>query len=344
MKTSEFDFSLPKECIAQVPLQKRESARLLFVDRKTKELQHKNFLDILGLFGKNDVLVFNKSRVIPARIRIDGKKEIFLSSQVSEGIWLCLVYPGKKFRAGKRISFPDGSFAVVLSEEKNGVRKVQFFPKGRDFFSFLKTFGSVPLPPYITRNLSEQDHSRYQTVFSENPGSVAAPTAGLHFTEEVLDQLQQNGVQIEYVTLHVGLGTFLPVKTEHISDHIMHQEYYEIEVDVAERLSAAKQQRKQITAIGSTSLRTLESATLSSRCLENLSGNTGIFIYPPKTFQYVDHFFTNFHLPKSTLLMLVSAFASPGDTHGRELVLKVYKEAIQQKYRFFSYGDATLWW
>jgi len=348
MKTSDFDFLLPPELIAQRPSKKREDARLLLVDRKTKTWKHKNIPDVLDLFGKNDVLVFNQSKVIPARILLEGGREIFLSERMNQTekteIWKCLVRKGKAFQVNQKIDFPDGSHASVLAIDENGLREIEF-SFSSSFSDFLDAYGEIPLPPYIERKADEEDAVRYQNIFAENKGSVAAPTAGLHFTEDFLQKLQKKGVTCYFVTLHVGLGTFLPVKAEDVSDHKMHAEYYEIDTETANALNMAKNSGKKITAVGSTALRTLESAFSSEKnCLIPGSEKTRLFVYPPATFSMVDHFLTNFHLPKSTLLMLTSAFASPGKTDGRELLLSVYQEAISEKYRFFSYGDATLWW
>ncbi len=347
MKTSDFDFSLPSELIAQHPPKNREEARLLIVDRETRTLQHKNTSDILSLFGANDVLVFNRSKVVPARILLPNSQEICVAeyplSDIQNPTLSCLVRPGKKFREDAAVTFSDGSTAKVITVEENGFRKIMFSPKEKTFANFLEQFGTLPLPPYIKRSSEEFDKKRYQTVFGDTPGSIAAPTAGLHLTEAILSQLKEKGVQIEFVTLHVGPGTFLPVKSERIEDHTMHEEYYEIDKNTATALNSAKKSGKVITAIGSTALRTLESAVQNNERIKGLRGKTDLFLYPPSTFSFVDRFFTNFHLPKSTLLMLLSAFASPGKTDGREFVLEVYEKAIQEKYRFFSYGDATLW-
>ncbi len=344
MRTSDFDFFLPEDLIAQKPLEYRDAARLLFANRSNQVLEHKNFSDIEDLFGENDVLVFNKSRVLPARVLLDAKTEIFLSEPISDNRWKCLIRPGKKFQEGASFSFDDGSTATVVSVEHDGLRVIEFAPKKGTLIEFLERFGQIPLPPYIKRQPNVSDSDRYQTVYAEDSGSVAAPTAGLHFTDEILQKLQKKGVQTEFITLHVGMGTFSPVKTENIEDHYMHSEFYEIDSPVAQRLNTAKKSEKKITAIGSTSLRSLESAADGTGFLSALSGKTDIFLYPPAQFSFVDHFFTNFHLPKSTLLMLLAAFAAPGKTNGRDFVMNAYHEAVTKKYRFFSYGDASLWW
>ncbi len=344
MKLSAFDFDLPPESIAQHPTEQRDESRLLFVDRNSRNLKHKRFADIIDIFATGDILVFNRSKVIPARIRLEGNQEVFLSEPIDDRTWKCLVRPGKKFTVGRRIDFADGSSAEVKKISEDGLRVIEFFPTNGDMWRFLERCGSIPLPPYIERAADAEDTSRYQTVYAEERGSVAAPTAGLHFTEKILKQLQAKGVQIEFVTLHVGLGTFLPVKSEDITEHRMHAEVFELDEETAARINHAKSTGKKVTAIGSTSLRVLESASDQNGNLRAQSGKTEIFIYPPANFKVVDHFFTNFHLPKSTLLMLVAAFASPGDTDGIAFAQQVYQTAITEKYRFFSYGDASLWW
>lgn len=369
MKTSDFDFHLPEELIAQAPPKNREDARLFFVDRETQEKKHLKIPDVVDLFSEEDTLVFNQSKVIPARILLeDGKQEIFLSRKIeneerrkesgdsykkihnSEFIinncsdrWSCMVRPGKKFKTGKEIFFSDGSKALIEKITKDGLREISFFPKST-FSEFLEKNGQIPLPPYIERAPENNDLERYQTIFAEHEGSVAAPTAGLHFTKNILEALKKKGVQLEFVTLHVGLGTFLPVKSENIEEHQMHEEFYEVSKETAERINTAKKAGKKITAVGSTSFRTLESSVDDNGKVQSGTSSTSSFFYPPHEFQIVDHFFTNFHLPKSTLLMLVAAFASPGKIEGVRLSKKIYEEAIEKKYRFFSYGDATLWW
>ncbi len=344
MKLSAFDFALPQELIAQTPMPERETSRLLFVNREKKALEHRQFLDILDIFASDDVLVFNRSKVIPARLKLGGNREIFLSEPIHKSTWECLIRPGKKFAVGTRIDFVDGSEASVTAITEDGLRVIEFNPINGDFWQFLQTCGSIPLPPYIGRAAEESDSKRYQTVYAEHPGSVAAPTAGLHFTDEIMNALRAKGVQIEFVTLHVGLGTFLPVKSENVAEHHMHAEVFELDRDTAARINEGRSAGKKVTAIGSTSLRVLESAADENGKLQAQSGKTEIFIYPPAEFKVVDHFFTNFHLPKSTLLMLVAAFASPGKPDGVEFAQKTYQTAIEEKYRFFSYGDATLWW
>lgn len=340
MKTADFDFELPSELIASFPPPKRTDSRLLVVDRATQKHSHHSFSNFPEFFGENDLLVFNQSRVIPARISWEGK-EIFLAEQVSENTWKCLVRPGKKFGIGAEFSFPDGTTLRVTNISEDGLREITFFPN-ENFECFLDQFGKIPLPPYLHREADESDKTRYQTIYAQENGSVAAPTAGLHFEESIFQRLRDRGVETAFVTLHVGLGTFLPVKTEQLEDHQMHPESFEISPETAEKINTARKSGKKITAIGSTSLRALESA-FDGNALRSGFQKTDIFLYPPADFRIVDHFFTNFHLPKSTLLMLLSAFCSPGKTEGKELALEKYRVAIAEKYRFFSYGDASLW-
>ncbi|MBI5413963.1 tRNA preQ1(34) S-adenosylmethionine ribosyltransferase-isomerase QueA [Candidatus Peregrinibacteria bacterium] len=341
MELSQFDFFLPEERIAQHPLAHRDESHLLYYDRGKKKITHKKFKDVLSLFGKNDVLVLNNSRVIPARIRIQEKEILLLEKLLpsSENIWKCMVRKGKFFQIGMTFTFGDGTEIKVKHIEENGLRHIQF--RSSHFQKFLEHFGEMPTPPYIHEKLENSE--RYQTVYAKNDGSVAAPTAGLHFTPELLEKLRENGVQIEYVTLHVGAGTFLPVKTENITDHKMHSEWFSLSEETATRLQEAKNSGKKITAVGSTALRTLES------CAENgilmpKTGKTELFLSPPAKFQVVDHLLTNFHLPRSTLIMLVAAFLSPQKTDGIQIVKDIYEEAIREKYRFYSFGDATLIW
>lgn len=341
MKTADFDFDLPEELIAQTPPKNRSGARLFVIHRDTKKREHKQFEDICDTFGKNDVLVFNKSKVIPARIAWENK-EIFVSKPTSNNAWECLVRPGKKFRTGTEFSLPNGATGKVITEKENGLREISFEYTEKNFSEFLEKVGKIPLPPYMKREPEKTDSERYQTIYAEEKGSVAAPTAGLHFTEEILQKLKEKGVQICFVTLHVGLGTFLPVKADNIEEHEMHSEWYEIDEETAKIINTAKKEGKKITTVGSTALRTLESAVQNGE-VKSGSGETNLFLYPPAEFTIVDHFFTNFHLPKSTLLMLISAFASPGKTDGIDLAMQVYEEAVEKEYRFFSYGDATLW-
>ncbi len=337
MKTSDFYFDLPQELIAQDPLEDRSSSRLLVLDRETGEIRHRVFRDILSYLKKGDCLVINDTKVIPARL-LGTKKdtgagiEILLLKRRENDIWETLVRPGKKCRPGARVVFGNGDLeAEVLEVLPDGNRLVQFAYQGI-FEEVLDRLGQMPLPPYITHPL--KDRNRYQTVYARYEGSAAAPTAGLHFTEELLEQIRAMGVEIARVTLHVGLGTFRPVKVENVLDHHMHSEYYQVTREAADLINSAKKAGGRIISVGTTSTRTLESVALEDGTVQAGSGNTEIFIYPGYRFKAVDGLITNFHLPESTLLMLVSALA------GRDHILKAYEEAVKERYRFFSFGDA----
>ncbi|MDD3646388.1 MAG: tRNA preQ1(34) S-adenosylmethionine ribosyltransferase-isomerase QueA [Candidatus Gracilibacteria bacterium] len=339
MQLSEFDYHLPEELIAQTPIEPRDHSRLLILDKDTGELQDKHFYNLLEELGENDVLVLNKTKVINARLigEIDGGKqvEIFLHKQISNNTWDCLVYPGKKLKPGKEVKFIlDGETKLEASikDISDKGRIVEFSKGGFEFLEIVERLGQVPLPPYIKEKLD--DSSRYQTVFNEISGSVAAPTAGLHFTPELIEKLEKKGVIFEKVLLHVGLGTFMGVETENILEHKMHSEYIELEKDVSKRLNSYKQAGKRIIAVGTTSIRVLESFADDSGMLSSGNKETSIFIYPGYSWKFVDAMITNFHLPKSTLLMLISSFA------GKQNIKKAYEHAINSKYRFFSFGDA----
>lgn len=342
MNVEEFDFDLPAELIAQQPLPERSSSRLLYYNRNRKAFDHRTFTEIAEILDENCVLVLNNSRVLRARIPIENA-EIFLLEPLLEKPqnWKCLVRKSKTFPVGKEISFPDGTTLTIMTVYPNGTRAVHF--KTENFSEFLEKYGEMPIPPYIHEKLSDAD--RYQTVYAKENGSVAAPTAGLHFTPDLLEKLQKKGVQIEYVTLHVGLGTFLPVKSTAVEAHVMHSESFFLAPEVATRLSSAKQAGKKIIAVGSTALRTLETCarrSVQAGQLHSGSGKTNLFLYPPASFGFVDGLLTNFHLPKSTLIMLVAAFLAPGTFEGIETVKKLYREAVNKEYRFFSFGDAML--
>ncbi len=336
MKTSDFYFNLPEELIAQVPLKNRDESRMMKLDKKTGSFSHGKFRDILDCLNENDVLVLNDTRVIPARlfgIKAETKAEIevLLLFRQSLNIWEALTKPAKRLKLGTKIIFGEGLLLGTVKEIKDeGIRVIEFEYQGV-FEDILDKLGNMPLPPYIHEKL--EDKERYQTVYSKVSGSSAAPTAGLHFTPEVIDLLKNKGVQIEYITLHVGLGTFRPVKAETIDGHVMHKEYFEIAKDVKERLNLAKQNGKRIVCVGTTSVRTIESSANNLNKLEKDSGWTDIFIYPSYQFKFVDAMITNFHLPESTLIMMISAFAS------KQIILTAYEEAIKEKYRFFSFGD-----
>ena len=337
LKTHDFYYDLPEELIAQTPLAKRDSSRLLVMDRESGAVSHRHFYDICDLLGEGDCLVLNNSRVLPARLlgnRVPsmGAVEVLLLKDHGNGVWECLTKPGRKTQPGTNLSFGDGLLnATVVDALDTGNKMIQFHYEGI-FLEVLEQLGKMPLPPYIKEEL--QDSERYQTVYSKIVGSAAAPTAGLHFTEELLERLQQKGVKIAYVTLHVGLGTFRPVKAEDISEHHMHSEFCMISQDTAQLLNETRQNGGRIVCVGTTSCRTLESLAKEDGTFEESSAWTEIFIYPGYRFKAMDALITNFHLPESTLVMLVSAFA------GREAVLNAYKEAVRERYRFFSFGDA----
>lgn len=341
MNKSDFYFDLPEELIAQTPLKQRDASRLLVLDKTTGEIDHTYFKNIIDYFEEGDTLILNNTRVIPARlfgVREDtqSKVEILLLKRIQgeQDKWEALVKPGKKARIGHRIVFGEGILVgEVVDILEDGTRVIQFFYKGI-FEEILDTLGTMPLPPYIKEQLEDQE--RYQTIYSEVEGSAAAPTAGLHFTEKVFEQLRKKGVHIAFITLHVGLGTFRPVKVDNLEEHQMHSEYYEISQDIVDLIRSTKKKNKKVVAVGTTTVRTLETAATDIGEIKANSGWTDIFIYPGYQFKIVDAMITNFHLPESTLLMLVSAFAD------RDKILKAYHEAIENKYRFFSFGDAML--
>ena len=339
MKTADFDFYLPDELIAQTPLERRDASRLLVLDKETGETRHMHFYDLPGLLRPGDCLVLNDSRVLPARLlgRREpggGAVEVLLLTDRGDKVWECLVRPGRKLKPGTRVSFGDGLLhGEVLSVEEGGNRLVRFDYQGI-FLERLERLGKMPLPPYIKAEL--QDPERYQTVYSREVGSAAAPTAGLHFTKELLDQIAAKGVRICYVTLHVGLGTFRPVKAEDIADHEMHSEYCMVPEETARVVNETKAAGGRVICVGTTSCRTVESMAGEDGVLMPGGRWTNIFIYPGYRFKVLDCLVTNFHLPQSTLVMLVSALA------GREHILAAYQEAVEQKYRFFSFGDAMM--
>ena len=339
MRTADFYYDLPEELIAQDPLLDRSSSRLMHLDKKTGEIQHTDFKHIVNYLKPGDCLVINDTRVIPARlygskVGTDAGIEILLLKRKENNIWETLVKPGKKAKPGTKISFGDGLLiGEVLDIVEEGNRLIQFTYDGI-FEEILDQLGEMPLPPYITHKL--QDKERYQTVYAKNEGSAAAPTAGLHFTKELLQQIQDMGVKIAHVTLHVGLGTFRPVKVDDVEDHHMHSEFYVVEEDQAKLINDTKKNGGRVISVGTTSCRTLESATDENGILQAKSGWTEIFIYPGYKFKMIDALITNFHLPESTLLMLVSALA------GKEHIMKAYEEAVKERYRFFSFGDAMM--
>lgn len=337
MKVEDFNYNLPEELIAQTPLEKRDSSRLLVLDKKTGLIEHKHFTDIIDYLNEGDTLVLNDTKVLPARLigvkeETNAVIEILLLKNTEGDNWECLVKPARRIKVGTIVSFGDGKLkAECISEGEEGIRHFKLIYKGI-LLEILEELGTMPLPPYIHEKL--EDQSRYQTVYAKEVGSAAAPTAGLHFTKELLKAIADKGVNIAYVTLHVGLGTFRPVSVETIEEHEMHSEYYSMSKEVAELLNNTKKNGKRIIAVGTTSTRTLETIATKYNEFKECSGWTNIFIYPGYEFKAIDSLSTNFHLPKSTLVMLVSALA------GRENILNAYNEAVKEKYRFFSFGDA----
>ena len=338
MKVSDFNYDLPEELIAQTPIKKRDESRLMVLDRKNRNIEHKIFKDIINYLKSGDVLVRNNTKVIPARIY--GKKEtganveFLLLNNIEGDIWETIVRPGNKLHVGTKVIFGDGILtAEILEVMEGGTRKVKFIYDGI-FNEILDKIGLMPLPPYIHEELKEKD--RYQTVYAKFRGSAAAPTAGLHFTNELLKELEQKGVIIANVTLHVGIGTFRPVKEETVEAHKMHTEHFYIKKEDADKINNAKKEGRRIIAVGTTSCRVLESIADENGMVKEIETDTSIYIYPGYKFKCIDGLITNFHLPESTLIMLVSALA------GREFIMEAYKEAVEEKYRFFSFGDAML--
>ena len=336
MKVTDFDYDLPKELIAQTPIEKRDESRLMVLDRSKETIEHRKFKDIVEYLKPGDVLVRNNTKVIPARLY--GRKEtgahveFLLLNNIEGDIWECIVRPGNKLHVGAKVIFGDGLLkAEVLETMEGGTRKVKFSYDGI-FNEILDKIGLMPLPPYIHEALKDND--RYQTVYAKYEGSAAAPTAGLHFTEELLQELQNMGVEIANVTLHVGIGTFRPVKEENVEEHKMHTEHFYIKKEDAEKINNAKKEGRRVIAVGTTSCRVLETIADENGFVKETEEDTGIFIYPGYKFKCLDGLITNFHLPQSTLLMLVSALA------GKDYIMRAYKEAVKEKYRFFSFGDA----
>lgn len=339
MKTSDFYYDLPEELIAQDPLEDRSGSRLLVLDKETGEIKHRMFRDITEYLRPGDCMVINDTKVIPARligskIGTDAKIEVLLLKRKENDVWETLVKPGRKAKPGTRISFGDGLLVgEVIDVVEEGNRLIHFEYKGI-FEEILDRLGQMPLPPYITHQLRDRD--RYNTVYAVHEGSAAAPTAGLHFTPELLEEIQKKGIEIARVTLHVGLGTFRPVKVDDVTEHHMHSEFYQIDEEAAKKINCAKDNGGRVVCVGTTSCRTIESAADENGRLKACSGWTEIFIYPGYQFKILDCLITNFHLPESTLIMLVSALA------GKEPVLAAYEEAVKERYRFFSFGDAML--
>ena len=339
MKTSDFYYDLPEELIAQDPLEDRTASKLLVLDRKTGAVKHKIFSDVIDYLNEGDCLVINNTRVIPARLigekeDTGGKVEVLLLKRRANDVWETLVKPGKKLKPGAKITFGDGRLrAEVLEVVEEGNRLVKFYYEGI-FEEILDSLGEMPLPPYITHKL--EDKEMYQTVYAKFDGSAAAPTAGLHFTKELLNKIEEKGIKIASITLHVGLGTFRPVKVDDVNNHHMHTEWYEVNAEAAEIINETKRNGGRVICVGTTSCRTIESVADENGYMKAKTGETDIFIYPGYKFKVMDGLITNFHLPESTLVMLVSAFA------GKENVLSAYETAVKEKYRFFSFGDAMI--
>ena len=345
MNLSEFDYELPEKLIAQMPADKRQNSKMLVLDKKNKTIEHKHFFDIVDYIEPNSILVLNNTKVLPARLYgtkdTGAKIEVFLLESKENKNWSCLIKPSKRVKPDTIITISNElKVRPIKRLEDDGEWLVELIYDG-ELFDILHKVGNIPLPPYIERKLKSDelkqfDMERYQTVYAKDEGSVAAPTAGLHFTEEILQKLKDKGVEIAYVTLNVGLGTFRPVKCENILEHKMHSETFEITQDAADKINQAKANGKKLVAVGTTTVRTLETAFQKYGCIQACHDNSELFIYPPYEFKVVDNLITNFHLPKSTLLMLVSALAS------KEFIFKAYNEAIKNEYRFFSYGDCML--
>lgn len=337
MKTSDFYYNLPKELIAQIPLEPRDTSKLLVLGRESGNIEHKHFYDIIDYLNPGDLLVCNDSRVLPARIfgikdETGARVEFLLLKQISGNRWETLCKPGKKAREGAKFSFGNGIMSATVEKVKDDGNRIVSFECDDNFFAVLDKIGQMPLPPYITEKL--KDRERYQTVYSHELGSAAAPTAGLHFTDELLEKIKAKGVNVAYVTLHVGLGTFRPVKVDDVTNHKMHSEHYEIPEVTARLINETKKNGKRVIAVGTTSCRTLESVASFFGEIKPCNGFTDIFIYPGYEFKVLDGLITNFHLPESTLIMLVSAFA------GYDNIMNAYNIAVEEKYRFFSFGDA----
>lgn len=336
MKTADFDYYLPEELIAQTPLEKRDTSKLLVLNKETGEIEHKHFTDIIDYLNKGDVLVLNDTKVIPARLygvkeETKAAIELLMLKDLGNDTWECLTKPAKRIKVGTIVDFSDKLKAECIEVKDEGIRIFKLIYNGI-LYEILDELGEMPLPPYIHEKLKDKD--RYQTVYAKNAGSAAAPTAGLHFTEELMNKLKDKGVEIEYVTLHVGLGTFRPVNVSDVKNHKMHSEYYQMSKETAMALNKAKKEGRNIISVGTTSVRTLETIMNLYGEFKECSGWTTIFIYPGYEFKAIDKLITNFHLPKSTLVMLVSALA------GKENIMNAYKEAVDNKYRFFSFGDS----
>lgn len=341
MKLSEFKFDVPEELIAQYPVEKRDESRLMVLNRKAKSIEHRIFKDIVNYLHEGDVLVVNETKVFPARLfgvkeKTDARVELLLLRQLEETMWEVMVKPARKVRVGNRIQITDEFGCDVIDNTVSGGRVVKFDYNGNDFFGLIEEYGKSPLPPYINREAEEIDRIKYQTVYAKKVGAVAAPTAGLHFTEELLDSIKRMGVKVVPIVLHVGLGTFRPIKVEDLSRHQMDSEYYEITRESAEQINETKLKGGRVIAVGTSTVRVLETAANADNLVKPDSGWTDKFIYPPYQFKIIDQLITNFHLSGSTLFLLACAMT------GKEVMLEAYQEAINQKYRFYSYGDAML--
>ncbi len=341
MKLSEFQYEVPSKLIAQYPLEKRDESRMMVLDRKHQTWEHRIFKDLVDYLNEGDVLVVNETKVFPARVfgtkeKTDAKVELLLLRQLEDTMWEVLVKPARKVRVGNRIQITENFGCDVIDNTTSGGRVVRFDYNGNDFYRILDQVGNSPLPPYIKREAEEIDKKMYQTVYAKRVGAVAAPTAGLHFTEELLEKLKAKGVRIVPIVLHVGLGTFRPIKVEDVTRHNMDSEYYEVSEEAARQINEVKLAGGRVIAVGTTTVRTLESVANADKLVKAHSGWTDKFIYPPYQFKIIDGLITNFHLPASTLVLLVAAFA------GRDFTLKAYNEAIKENYRFYSYGDAML--
>lgn len=338
MDVKDYDFYLPENLIAQQPTKRRDESRLLVLYKDSKKIEHTRFYNCLDYLNPNDLLIFNDTKVLPARLfgnkETGGQVEVMLLNEVAAGKWECLAKPGKKLKPDTKVVFPLGLEGITEGDTDFGGKIIQFNKTGVDFLDTIDKIGELPLPPYIKEK--PEDYSRYQTVYAQNVGAVAAPTAGLHFTEELLEKIKEKGIATAFVTLHVGLGTFRPVQVDNVLEHKMHSEFYSLPQDTVEAIRKCKEQGGRVIAVGTTVVRTLETVGSTEEELKAKSGWTDIFIYPGYNFKVMDGLFTNFHLPKSTLIMLVSAFA------GRETTLGAYNEAVKEEYRFFSFGDSML--
>ena len=340
-KLADFNYSLPSKYIAEYPSPRRDQSKLLVLHRDTGEIEHKKFFEVTNYMRKNDLLLINNTRVFPARLfatkdKTEAKVEVFLLRELNENLWEVMVRPARKVRIGNKLELAPNVFCDVIDNTVSGGRVVRFEYEGDDIYSVIERIGISPLPPYIKRESEKKDKIRYQTVYADRRGAVAAPTAGLHFTQGLLDKIERKGVKKETITLHIGLGTFRPVQVEDLNRHQMDSEYFEVSLEAAMAINTARKKRRKVIAVGTSTIRAIETVAVSGFQVSPKRGWTDKFIYPPSKFQMIDAMITNFHQPQSTLLMMVSAFA------GLDLILKAYKEAKKKDYRFLSYGDAML--